>query len=500
MLLDLPRSGGPLYRRIYLALKTSIRGGRLNPGARLPSTRTLAADLGVSRNSVMLAYEQLAAEGYVVNRDRSAASVAETQPTRRAASPPRSAKTARAALSAYGRFLVERLPTPPSSSYAPRPGLRYDFRYGRPSPYDFPREIWRRLLAERLRRGSSESTGYGPPSGYEPLRAALKDYVGRARGVTCDIAQIVIVSGSQQAFDICARLLINPGDAVAIEEPNYPGVALPFAAAGARLIPVPVDGEGLDPARLPAPNAGARAVCVSPCHQFPTGVVMPVGRRMALLDWAQRAGAWVVEDDYASELRYVGRPIEALQALDRDDRVIHVGTFSKTLLPALRLAYVVLPRSLVAPFVSAKWLADRYTAMLGQETLADFIAGGHFERYLRRACTRNAARRKVLVESLERYFGDRVEIAGENAGVHLLVWFKGMKPHDLPHLIARAEKSGVGLYSAAPFYSTPPKRAGLLFGYAALTETEIRAGIRKLATILERCGDGTIGLTGLIGR
>ena len=488
MLLDLPRSGDPLYRQIYLALKTSIRDGRLTPGARLPSTRTLAADLGVSRNSVLLAYEQLAAEGYVVNRDRSAACVAETQPARRAASGPRPAKIARAALSAYGRFLLERLPTPPSSSYALRPGLRYDFRYGRPSAHDFPREVWRKLLAHRVRRGSSESTGYGPPSGYAPLRAALKDYIGRARGISCDIDQIVIVSGSQQAFDICARLLINPGDAVAIEEPHYPGLTLPFAAAGARLIPVPVDGDGLDPARLPSPNAGARVVCVSPCHHFPTGVVMPMARRMALLDWAQRAGAWVVEDDYASELRYVGRPIEALQALDRDDRVIHVGTFAKTLLPALRLAYVVLPRALVAPFVSAKWLADRYTAMLGQEVLADFIASGHFERYLRRACTRNAARRQVLVDSLQRHFGDRVDITGENAGAHLLVWFKGVKSHDLPSVIARAERSGVGLYSAAPFYSTPPPRAGLLFGYAALTEIEIRVGIRRLATIFQRSG------------
>lgn len=488
MLLDLPRSGGPLYRRIYLALKTSIRDGRLNPGARLPSTRTLAGDLGVSRNSVILAYEQLAAEGYVVNRDRSAAAVAQTQAPYRAVSAPRPAKIARPALSGYGRFLLQRLPVPPSSSYVSRPGLRYDFRYGRPSAHDFPREVWRRLLAERVRRGSSESTGYGPPSGYEPLRFALKDYIGRARGITCDLDQIVIVSGSQQAFDICARLLIDPGDAVAIEEPHYPGLTLPFAAAGARLIQVPVDGEGLDPARLPLPNAGARAVCVSPCHHFPTGVVMPMVRRMALLEWAQRSGAWIVEDDYASELRYIGRPIEALRALDRNDRVIHVGTFSKTLLPALRLAYVVLPRPLVAPFVAAKWLADRYTAMLGQEVLADFIAGGHFERYLRRACARNAARRQVLVDSLEQHFGDRIEITGENAGVHLLVWFKGIKPHNLASVIARAERSGVGLYSAAPFYAVSPNRAGLLFGYASLTETEIRAGIRKLATIFPSSG------------
>jgi GntR family transcriptional regulator/MocR family aminotransferase len=484
MLLDLPRSGGPLYRRIYLALKTSIRDGRLNAGARLPSTRTLASDLGVSRNSVMLAYEQLAAEGYVVNRDRAATSVAQAPPSRAVTPAPRPARIARPALSAYGRFLVERLSPPPSNSYASRPGLRYDFRYGRPAAHDFPREIWRRLLAARARSSSSESTGYGPPAGYQPLRVALKDYLGRARGIACDADQIVIVSGSQQAFDICARLLVDPGDAVAIEEPHYPGMSLPFAAAGARLIPVPVDADGLDPARLPAPNKRLRAICVSPCHQFPTGVVMPHVRRMALLDWARRSGAWIVEDDYVSELRYAGRPIEALLALDRNGSVIHVGTFSKTLLPALRLAYVVLPPALVAPFTSAKWLADRYTAMLGQEVLADFIASGHFERYLRRSCHRNAARRKVLIDSLDRHFGGRVEIGGDNAGVHLLVWLKGVKPGDLPAVIEAAERSGVGLYPVTPYYSTPPLRAGLLFGYASLTESEIRAGIRKLAAIL----------------
>jgi GntR family transcriptional regulator/MocR family aminotransferase len=380
--------------------------------------------------------------------------------------------------------MVERLSPPPSSSYASRPGLRYDFRYGRPAAHDFPREIWRRLLAARVRSSSSESTGYGPPSGYEPLRVALKDYLGRARGISCDVDQIVIVSGSQQAFDICARLLIDAGDAVVIEEPHYPGSSLPFAAAGARLIPVPIDGHGLDPAKLPSPSARLRAICVSPCHQFPTGVVMPLVRRMALLDWAQRSGVWIVEDDYVSELRYAGRPIEALQALDRNGSVIHVGTFSKTLLPALRLAYVVLPRPLVAPFAAAKWLADRYTAMLGQEVLADFIASGHFERYLRRACHRNAARRQVLIKSLDQNFGDRIEITGDNAGVHLLVWLNGVKPRDLPSLIRRAERSGVGLYPATPYYSTPPSRAGLLFGYASLTESEIRAGIRKLAAIL----------------
>ncbi len=327
-------------------------------------------------------------------------------------------------------------------------------------------------------------TGYGPPAGYEPLRVALKNYLGRARGISCDADQIVIVSGSQQAFDICARLLIDPGDAVVIEDPHCPGLTLPFASAGADFISVPVDNDGLDPAKLPSLDKRVRAICVSPCHHFPTGVVMPLVRRLALLEWAKRSSAWIVEDDYVSDLRYNGRPIEALLALDHHGSVIHVGTFSKTLLPALRLAYVVLPRSLVAPFISAKWLADRYTALLGQEVLAEFIASGHFERYLRRTCHRNAARRRVLIGALERHFGDRIEITGDNAGVHLMVWLNDLKPRDLPSLIKRAEQGGLGLYPIKPYYLTPPKRAGLLFGYASLTESEIRAGIRKLATIL----------------
>jgi GntR family transcriptional regulator/MocR family aminotransferase len=302
--------------------------------------------------------------------------------------------------------------------------------------------------------------------------------------VSCGAEQIVIVNGSQQAFDLAARVLLDPGDAVVIEEPHYPGATMTFEAAGARLIRVPVDGEGMDTARLPAAAAGARLACVAPCHQFPTGVIMPAGRRLALLEWASRTGAWIVEDDYVSEFRYEGRPLEALQGLDRAGRVIYIGTFSKTLFPSLRLAYLVLPLPLVRPFLAAKWLTDRYTATLGQEALADFIAGGHFERYLRRACARNGARRRVLIEALTQHLGSRIEIAGENAGVHLLVWLNGVAPADLPPLIARAAEAGVGLYSIGPYYHHPPRRAGLLFGYAALTEAEIREGIRRLAKVV----------------
>jgi GntR family transcriptional regulator / MocR family aminotransferase len=250
---------------------------------------------------------------------------------------------------------------------------------------------------------------------------------------------------------------------------------------GARLLRVPVDAGGLDTTKLPPADARPRLAYVTPCHQFPTGVIMPLERRLALLRWATRMDAWVVEDDYVSEFRYEGDPLEALQSLDRDERAIYMGSFSKTLFPALRVGYLVLPRPLVRPFLAAKWAADRFSAPLFQEALADFITSGQFERYLRRAGARNAARRRALIEALRQHFGNRVEIAGENTGVHLVVWLHDVRPRDLDALIARADRAGVGIYSVAPSYAEPPPRPGLLFGYAALTEAEIRAGIRRLA-------------------
>jgi GntR family transcriptional regulator / MocR family aminotransferase len=478
ILLDLRKTDGPLYRRVYHALKSTIRDGRLAPAARLPSTRELAADLRVSRNTVMLAYEQLLAEGYVVSRNRATASVASTLPASAmpAASRPKPANPP--PVSAYARRLSGLLGAAAGSG---RSGLRYDFRYGEPSIDEFPREIWRRLLATRARRTARDAFGYAEPAGYAPLRVALAEYLKRARGVVCEADQIVITNGSQQGFDLAARVLLDPGDVAVVEEPHYPGVTIPFEAAGARLAYTPVDDGGLQTQRLPS---RARVAYVTPCHQFPTGVIMPLERRLALLAWAARTNCWVIEDDYVSEFRHEGHPLEALQSLDRGGRVIYVGTFSKTLFPALRIAYLVLPRSLVPSFVAAKWAADRFSATLAQEALTDFITTGQFERYLRRARNRNAAKRRALIGALRQHFGDRVEIAGENTGVHLVVWLKDVRPRDLAAVIARARSAGVGLYSVAPFHTSPPPRAGLLFGYASLTEAEIRAGIRRVPDVV----------------
>jgi GntR family transcriptional regulator/MocR family aminotransferase len=481
MLLNLNATEEPLYRRVYLSLKAKIRDGGLGPAARVPSTRALARDLGVSRNTVMLAYEQLSAEGYLVSRHRAATSVAAVAPPRPSPAPARLAPERPARVSAYARRLTERLDLGPSPSPGPRSVLRYDFRYGRPTVDEFPREIWRRLLAAHARRASSDALGYGSPAGHGGLRTALSEYLGRARGVASDPERIVVVNGTQQAIDLIARVLLDAGDGAVVEEPHYPGATIPFEAVGARLLRVPVDAGGLDPARLPSVARRPRLAYVTPCHQFPSGVIMPLDRRLALLQWASGVGAWVVEDDYVSEFRYEGHPLEALQSLDRNERVIYVGSFSKTLFPALRVGYLVLPRALVRPFLAAKWAADRFSAPLYHEALADLITSGQFERYLRRAGARNAGRRRALIAALREHFGGRVEIAGENTGVHLVVWLNDVPPRDLPALIARAARAGVGIYPVGLFYAKPPKRAGLLFGYAALTESEIRAGVRRLA-------------------
>jgi GntR family transcriptional regulator/MocR family aminotransferase len=484
MLLSLREPGGPLYRRVYRALKDKIRAGGLGAAARVPSTRALARDLGVSRNTVLLAYEQLAAEGYLVSRPRRATSVAALAPPRRAPAPACPAPVRTAPVSAYARRLTARLDLPAANPPGPRPALRFDFRYGRPAADEFPREIWRRLLAAHARRASADALGYGSPAGHVPLRAALAEYLGRTRGVVSDPERIVVVNGTQQALDLIARVLLDPGDGAVVEEPHYPGATIPFEAVGARLLRVPVDAGGLDPARLPPAALRPRLAYVTPCHQFPSGVIMTLERRLALLRWASRVGAWVVEDDYVSEFRYEGHPLEALQSLDRGERAIYLGSFSKTLFPALRVGYLVLPRALVPPFLAAKWAADRFSAPLYQEALAELIASGQFERYLRRAGARNAGRRRALIAALRECFGHRVEIAGENTGVHLVVWLSDVSPRDLGALIARAIRAGVGIYSVAPFYAEPPRRAGLLFGYAALTEGEIRAGVRRLAEVL----------------
>jgi GntR family transcriptional regulator/MocR family aminotransferase len=482
---------GPLYQQLYRAVRAAILGGRLKPETRLPSSRDLARDLALSRNTVVLAYEQLAAEGYVRGKGGSGTYVSAQLPddmtSARTKSVPewRASELGRPALSAYAERLVS-FAADRRLTWEPRPAtLPYDFRYGSPAFDPASHEIWCRLLAQQARRSSVRQLDYGPPQGLLMLRQAIAGYLQRARAVACTPDQVLVVNGSQQALDLAARLMIDPGDAIAIEEPHYPGARTVFEAAGARLLPLGVDGDGLRTADLAAIAEPVKLAYVTPAHQFPTGAILPVGRRLELLAWAERANVSLFEDDYDSEYRFDSRPVEALQGMDRGGRVLYSGTFSKLLFPALRLGYLVLPEALVAPFVAAKGAADTGSATLPQLTLAHFIEQGHFERHLRRSRTRHAARRAAMLEAIRRHLGGKVEVSGANAGLHVLLWLKGVRPAQLTTLRRRAEGAGVGVYPASRFFMKEPGRAGLILGYAALSEAEIRTGIRLLAGALD---------------
>lgn len=478
--------GASLYHQIYGRLRQAILSGELAPGVRLPSSRQLATEAGVSRNTVLLAYDQLLAEGYIHGRLGSGTYVApelpdHTVPRRDAqaaapGTPPREAR-----LSRLGARALQAVGAVPPAGPAPR----LDFRYGLPSVQDFPFLVWRKLLLRRLRRPTQQSVNYAHPQGEPALREALAGYLQRARAVDCTPERIIVVNGAQQALDLAARVLLDPGDRVLIEVPHYAVARAVFLAAGARLVPAPVDADGLVVDSLPAGARRARLAYVTPSHQFPTGAVLPLSRRLALLAWAQKNGTYLLEDDYDSEYRYAGRPIEAVQSLDRSGNVIYVGTLSKTLFPALRVGYVVLPPQLVPAFAAAKFLADRHTPTLQQEVLADFIQAGLYERHLRRTRTRNQARRAALLAALRQHFGDAVDTEGSGAGLHLLAWLRDVPPARLPDLVRGALQEGVGVYPVSPCYLHPPRRTGLLLGYAALDEAEIRRGVERLARVAQ---------------
>ena len=315
------------------------------------------------------------------------------------------------------------------------------------------------------------------------MQAARRARLRRLRGVDASPERIVIVNGTQQALDLISRVLLNPGDRVLMEEPHYTGARCVFMAAGAELLTSTVDNDGI---QIPKVDKRAiRLAYVTPSHQFPTGVVLPIARRLELLDWASRVGAFIVEDDYDSEYRYDGPPLQALAGLDREGRVIYVGTFSKILFPALRLGYLVLPEVLVEPVVATKAMGDTGTAILEQLVLADFISMGHFDRHLRRTNASNAARRNALVAAVRKEFRERAEVCGANSGLHLLVWLKGSGGGMIADVHTKAEKASVGLYGVEAFYLKPPKRTGVVLGYAPLPESEIREGIRCLAAALK---------------
>jgi GntR family transcriptional regulator/MocR family aminotransferase len=463
----------PLYQTIYSQLREGILSHRLQPGERLPSTRELADRQRISRNTVSLAYERLLSEGYLEARRGSGTYVAPLFPS----------STSNAARANFDS------PTPINLSWharkletwvysAPYSRLPYDFRHGIPALEHFPLPIWRRIVARHLRRLSPDLARYDEPAGYRPLREALASYLQRSRAVKCDADQIVVTTGSQQVLDLLARLLLRPRHQVVIENPCYPAAAAAFRAVGATLRPISVDDQGLQTNELPR---DIRLLFVTPSHQHPTGALLPIPRRLELLDWARRNRTVIVEDDYDCEFRYGSRPVESLQGLDRSGLVVYLGTFSKVLFPTMRLGYVVLPTSLVKPFLALKWIADRQTSGPQQRFMADFMVQGHFERYVRRMRKLYEERREVLIESLGQH-ANHITIIPSVAGLHLAGWLKGRI--DVMRLKTLAAEAGVGIYPLTPYFLKKP-RPGLTFGYSAISPDDIRRGIRKLGQILE---------------
>lgn len=473
--IPLTKRGGPLFRQVYQGLREAMLSGSLRSGEKLPSTRDLSEQLGISRTVVLLAYDQLLAEGFAAARPGSGTYVSEGIAARTAREPERSVRVRLSRFGTAANSAWSRMNFPVKAQHP----LPYDFSYGRSDVSAFPFEMWRRILLRCARKASVAEFDYGPAGGSPELRQAICDHLRRSRAVVCEPDQVVVVNGSQQALDLIARVLFEPGERVAIEDPIYQGTTETLRAAGARLLPMAVERDGIDPSKVPI---GARIVFVTPSHQYPTGAILSLPRRVALLEWAKRNLALIVEDDYDGEFRYAGQPLESLQGLDREGRVIYIGTFSRTIFSALRIGYLVVPRPLVTAFAAAKWLCDRHTATLEQTTLAEFIRSGMYERYLRRVRRRNTARREVLLNSVATHLNGRVELTGDGAGAHVVLWPKKRVTEE--SVISGAAAHGVRVYGLSPYCLRKPRRTGIIIGYARMNERDIREGIRRLGQVL----------------
>lgn len=474
------RAKTPMYRQLYNWFRRAIIDGQMRPGQRVPSTRGLATELKISRIPVLNAYEQLLAEGYFETFVGAGTCVAGSIPDDTQSPPAVKVrkglqelvdKPGPRRLSRRGAALTEI----PAQTWLDNLGA---FRVSLPALDHFPIGVWSKLVARHSRRPSRGIMAYGEAMGYLPFREAIAEYLGAVRALRCESSQILVTTGSQQGLQLSAQVLLDPKDRVGMEEPGYPGARQAFMTAGARLIPVPVDHEGMNIAELIRRGQNPRAVYITPSHQYPMGMTMSATRRMLLLNWAVRTGAWIIEDDYDSEYRFGSRPIASLQGMDTDARVIYVGTFSKVMFPALRLGYVVVPKDLVPAFSAAREATDIFSSTLYQAVLTDFIREGHFARHIRRMRMLYMERRRALVEAICDQMGDMVDVIGAEAGMHLVA--RLVSRVDDAAVSRKAAQRGICAMPLSFCYLKPPISGGLILGYGGANVHQINDGISKL--------------------
>lgn len=470
-----------LQDQIVAFFRDAVLRGALKPGVRLPSSRQLAADLGVARITAVEAFDRLSAEGYFVTRRGVGLFVAQTVTDAYLSGlPARRARAARPASSATAM---------PSRGATSVPDT-LPLATGVPALAEFPWRDWARISARVHRARPAAALAYGDPQGLPELRAAIADYLGAARGIVCDPDQIVVVSGSQQGIDLTARVVAAPGDAAWFEEPGYGAARAALAAARLRVVLVPADGEGLDVAAGVAQAPDARLAVVTPSYHYPLGATLSLARRRALLEWAHAAGAWILEDDYYGEYRFAGRPQTPLHGLDRRARVLYLGTFSKMLAPGLRLGFLVAPRPLVPPLTALKTATDRYTPGLMQLVLARFIAEGRLAAHVRRMRTLYRDRRSALLAALSHHAADELDV-GEppDAGLHFAVRLR-VDVDDVA--VSRAVRlEGVHAAPLSSYYARPPRTRGFVLGFANTAETDAAAAVRRLAAAIRSAAAGT---------
>jgi len=475
------REGENLFQWLYRELREAILEGRFKPGVALPPTRKLAAEHKIARGTVVRVYDQLLAEGYLESRVGSGTTVhcklpeklfSVEKPTAEKTRP-----TVLGRLSKRGRLMAV------SPFLRPKePGNIRAFSAHRPSVSHFPSGLWSRLGSRRMRLASREMLHADDPMGYRPLREAIAAHLGATRGVLCDADRVMIVSGTQRALDLVARVTLDPGDAVWMEDPGYAGARVLFNAAGARVVPVPVDESGMRVSEALRRAPRARLAYVTPANQFPLCVTLPVERRLKLLEWSRSTGAWIFEDDYDSEFRFDGRPLAAMQGLEPGGNVIFSGSFSKMLFPSLRMGYIVLPPHLVEPLRAARSITDRHSPMIDQAILCDFIAEGHFGRYLRRMRQIYAEHLEILISESQKEWGDRLVVQPVQAGLQTIGWLGGGRD-DVSFALA-ARSAGVTLIPLSYWAMRWKRRDGLQIGFAAVEPSELRRGVKALAALL----------------